>query len=211
MQRGSLATLKPESATGEFSKFRVVTSIGSDHIDRGLAIYTYEDDPNNPHWYQGPGTESFRAPEIAQFVDQQTLQPVGERISSCTNVWGVGIILYCLMTNIVYPDQPNWYGDPSNEDMYLPANNPQHAHYSQHLLQLLTDCLEGNAAVRQSPAQLLTYIRTSLNNNGAVTHLGMMDGTANQGVVSANELQHLPPDSYRLGAAMMGLPPRKGV
>lgn len=124
-----------------------------------------------------------------------------------SKVWGVGIILYCLMTNQIYPEQPDWYGNPAHERMYDPANNPDFAHYSQHLRRLLSSCLHPNAATRGSPTQLLTNIRHALNNFGPATHKGMMNNTANLGVVMANGLRYALVDDYALGLAIQGLPP----
>ncbi|KAF2163784.1 hypothetical protein M409DRAFT_25966 [Zasmidium cellare ATCC 36951] len=173
--------------------------------DWGLAIRTSRDDPNNPHWYQGPGTPGYRAPEHDGFVSAQTLRPLGGKMLACTNVWGIGIILYCLITTQVDPDQPGWLGDPQDETMYYPANNDKYKFYSQELIEVLMACLTIDESVRAGPAQLLRQIRNTLLRRGQNTHMGMMDGTASEVLQAINALTFTP-DQYALGMVQANLP-----
>ncbi|KAK4503448.1 hypothetical protein PRZ48_004363 [Zasmidium cellare] len=175
--------------------------------DFGLAIQTSQTDPNNPHWYQGAGTWGYWAPENGAFVNQVTLAPLGPRMLACTNVWGVGMVLYSLIKRQFDPPQPGWLGDPTIEMMYHPAHNPEYTAYSAELIAVLRACLTIDTATRPGPAQVLTQIRAAWAANGPMTEMGMMNGTASVALQQVNALTYAP-DQYALGMLRQNLPAR---
>ncbi|KAK5121344.1 hypothetical protein LTR85_005510 [Meristemomyces frigidus] len=82
--------------------------------DYGLGVETSVGDPNNPRAYRDAGTDGFFAPEQQTWVNRTNrnffdhLQVDGVdvfRLESHTNVWQIGMVMYCLMHRILRPEQ----------------------------------------------------------------------------------------------------------
>ena len=169
--------------------------------DFGLAFRTPPIDPSNPHFYNdSEGSHGFRPPEQFRWVDPGTMTPVDEcRLNSKTNVFGVGCILYCLVTLRDRPPVPAWLGNGNlDQTLAIPIGWPA-GQYSWPLHRFIGDCLRFRQNNRPSFAALLQRINTHTGGNpgGVDRSLGMRSGTAAPAVAQAQQL--LPPaDLYRL-------------
>ena len=88
--------------------------------DFGMAFRTAQGDPNNPEWYnEGWGTPRFLAPEQRRYVDLNSANLNATEdwvLNSRTNVFGVGLILYCLVYLRHSPPKTRWLGDGGPDD-----------------------------------------------------------------------------------------------
>lgn len=67
--------------------------------DFGFAIFTGEDDPLNPNFWVGDGTNGWYPPEGMKYIDSETGKVVDNwKMLSACNVWGIGIVMYGIMT-----------------------------------------------------------------------------------------------------------------
>lgn len=76
--------------------------------DYGLCLLTNADDPCNPKVTTGGGTPGYQPPETIRFIDPVNEKRVDDhnQILSPCNVWGIGAILYALMTLQSLDDAP---------------------------------------------------------------------------------------------------------
>ncbi|KAK5137945.1 hypothetical protein LTR08_005741 [Meristemomyces frigidus] len=142
--------------------------------DFGLAFKTWTPNANvpgstgdalNPHAFLGAGTAGFRAPEMRAYVNRQTGAPV-DRIpmSSKTNVWGVGMIIHCLLCLEPEPAQPDWVGDP----MLFVLNTAFDAvdNYDPALYTLVQDCLNPDPVARPDFRTIIRRVEVCIDENG---------------------------------------------
>lgn len=113
--------------------------------DFGLAIETYDGDPQNPNAYTTFGTPGWTPRELELLQDKETLQVVpGPKIGEKTNVWGVGAIIMRMM-NLDNADgdrpKPEWHNElPRNEPVFnMKARTP--GRYSEELMHLVRRCV----------------------------------------------------------------------
>lgn len=118
----------------------------------------------------------------------------------------MGIILYSLMIHND-PDQPEYFGDPATETMYINGINALHGTYTPELCEMVLNCLDVDVNVRRTPTQLLSHIRTTLADpvRGPAIHLGMANGTATNNVKAAQRPLYAF-DDYAIGFARNNLP-----
>lgn len=174
--------------------------------DFGLALKTKPNDPNNPCWYnKGEGTDGFLAPEHSSWIDAQTWAPIEvRRLDSKTNVYGMGLILWCLIMREQNPPQPLWLGDGNNNTaLVLPAAPGQRAHhYSKALGDLVESCVRFRPMNRPSFQTILDIIWHSTDESPGAPNLAlnMRTGTASAATAAAQEVPPLH-DNYELGLA----------
>lgn len=182
--------------------------------DFGLAFRTNQNDRFNPLWYNNRlGTPGFFAPEQTRWRDRNTLQKIHNwRLDHKTNVYGVGMVLYCMVMNRAAPDQPLWLspgdGDgtlfvhnPHPTDPAYPANN-----YSTELTDLINRCLEFDPQNRPTFTVMYRYVRRQTGHGPGQPNLalGMRRGTATPVQQRAQATLHVQ-DKYRLGMALAAL------
>ncbi|EME45901.1 hypothetical protein DOTSEDRAFT_22025 [Dothistroma septosporum NZE10] len=74
--------------------------------DFGFAIFTDENDPLNPDYWIGDGTPGYFPPEGTSYIDPEMDKPVDDwKMLSPCNVWGIGMIMYTLMTQRVIDNE----------------------------------------------------------------------------------------------------------
>ena len=159
-------------------------------------------DPHNPRWYnKGAGTPRFRAPEQSRQVDRDTLQYLEEwQLTSKTNVFGVGIIIWCLVNRSNDPPEPVWLGNGNiDTSLRVPATFPAYT-YSDQLRDLIHDCVQYDPANRPTFRGLLNDIRTHTSEDPGARNLasGMRSGRASVWARWANRVEYIE-DRYRLG------------
>lgn len=174
--------------------------------DFGLAFTTAGGDPTNPNWWNNDeGTPSFRAPEQRRFLDVDTLEPIdGDwRLGPWTNVYGIGLILYCLITLRQSPPGTLYLGDGEDDERLKPPEDSSPSDtYSPELRELVWQCLQFDDTERIEFQDMLREIRLHTNIAATPEHY-MRNGTANP-VILANFSLQLAAEQYRVG---MALPP----
>ena len=150
------------------------------------------------------GTPGFYAPEQMLHVDHVNLDTVDDfPFSEKTNVYGVGLILWCLMHKELKPPQPLWLGDPT-AIQHVPLEPPTGLSYSAELKELVNRCLRYEPQNRPSFDQIIRRIQHAVNDAGLPgatdRSLGMRRGTT----PAAIRIMRKPlgrPDPYRIGLA----------
>ncbi|KAK5158587.1 hypothetical protein LTR04_005225 [Oleoguttula sp. CCFEE 6159] len=124
--------------------------------DFGLGIETSNTDPDNPMDYnEDEGTEGFLAFEQRPFLDEQTglrFDPAPQLLAH-TNIWGIGMIMRCLVLLNNYPNQRNY----ETKDDRAPLVNMLHD-YSPYLIRCIQSCLRFDPESRVKPRHLLQEI-----------------------------------------------------
>lgn len=126
--------------------------------DFGLAVDTSDTDPNNSRAYQISGTPGFKAAEQLMWVrpNSRTLFE-RERLSSATNVWAIGMVIFCLVYRERRPNQPPFI--PGQPQTQTPHSNKARPPYSWSLTDLMDDCLKMEPSERPSMNMILARIR----------------------------------------------------
>lgn len=146
-------------------------------------------------------------------MDRDTLRPIDAwRLGSQTNVYGVGMVLHCLiMLNTDPGAQTYWFGDGRQDDengqLNLRARAAQMegkghvANYSNRLLNLIQQCLRYEPSRRPTFVRILQRVRNRTSPQAAPDlSLGLKDGMADLATKNANTvLSH--PNPYRYGLA----------
>ncbi|KAK5137978.1 hypothetical protein LTR08_005775 [Meristemomyces frigidus] len=186
--------------------------------DFGLAIKTWAPNPGDPNnvdglnpdiFVDGAGTPGFRAPEMRAYIDRGTALPVDSwPLSSKTNVWGVGMVIYCLVTLVTAPRQSDWLGNPALDVPSSLAN--QAAVYNAQLHFLIGQCLHHDPARRWTFRQIIRAINTNIQENALDLAQGMRAPSVRPYTAArtGNLLNHLPNDLYALGLNSNQLPPQ---
>ncbi|KAK4503817.1 hypothetical protein PRZ48_004732 [Zasmidium cellare] len=127
--------------------------------DFGFGIETAPDDTLNPSWFRGCGTEGYRAPETYSWIDRDSGRAIDPNVQvrSATDVYGIGMILYCLIKPEPSPTQPLWLGD-GELDATLSFSDEDGEVYSHHLLELAQACLRFKPEKRPSASELLDLV-----------------------------------------------------
>ena len=174
--------------------------------DFGLAFKTPPGDIHNPRWYnRGAGTPGFLSPEHTRWVNPEDMTPVNRwRLGDRTNVYGVGLILWCLVNRNFTPPQPLWLGQGEHDQtLALPhlVNHPL-SRYSPELKDLIGDCLRFRIDRRPSFHGLLRTINdnTSEGDNRPNRALGMRSGTADFPTRGISRII-VQEDNYKVGMA----------
>ena len=176
--------------------------------DFGIAIMSPEIDPNNPDWYNaGDGTPGLLAPEQKRFFDADDLTPIDDfALSSWTNVYGVGLILWILITydggppDYNGPKQREWLGTGLQHDpLDFSANTPALT-YSQSLREMIMSCLEYDVLQRPTFQDLQRRIAFETDERPGWPNRSfhMRSGVALPDVRHANRVLW-EQDRYRLG------------
>ena len=171
--------------------------------DYGLAIKTNAADVYNPRWYNNRlGTFGFLSPEQGKHLNAQTKETIDEwRLGEKTNVYGIGLILWCMVMRRVDPPEAIWLGDPAQDNtLDLPAAVT--AHYDPLLTTLIRDCLAYRQDQRPSFNQMLDRIRTATDEAAAAANRSqnMRSGNANHGQRLGN-MPTFQNDRYQMGLA----------
>lgn len=133
--------------------------------DYGVAIKTTPNDPINPRFYRNAGTREFRTPEQKPSVDRFTLATI-DNFPLCekSNVYGLGLILWCLMHTQNLPTQPLWLDDPKDVDHITIHGNG--LFYSPDLRELVEQSLRYDPGDRSSLDALLLMIYDATTDDG---------------------------------------------
>ena len=161
---------------------------------------TFENDPNNPRMYNDSwGTPGLMAPEQMRWINADTWGPIAEwRLGPKTNVFGLGVVLWCLVA-LRYPD-PHWMGDGDDDESF---SFPEKAkRYSSQLKSLIAKCVSFKPGDRPSFAEVLDLIKdvTKEQENNSGVAKGMKSGNATPEALGKNAVP-FPDDTYRLGFA----------
>ncbi|KAK5000849.1 hypothetical protein LTR66_000338 [Elasticomyces elasticus] len=146
-------------------------------IDFGFAIETWQDDKHN---WTGTGTRGWFAPEQAigsrmPFLDKTA----NMQLSAKTNIWAVGMVIYCLINGLVDPPElhfndktSDWSGEmPRFRRMPLKFKlNGEACVYSSALARLAYQCLQYDPAARPSPSDLKQQIYSARRDNQMLPH-----------------------------------------
>ncbi|KAL8924289.1 MAG: hypothetical protein Q9208_004070 [Pyrenodesmia sp. 3 TL-2023] len=179
--------------------------------DFGLVICTSLEDPSNPRYYRGDGTPGYKALEqedlstndpkymrkvcnrtqaldrLAYYKRHESPRGALPRILSHTNVWGIGAVIFELMTlkrlgNYIHmhPYHPADEEDDDHvatpeailegvclrPDLDLNITKELTKHYPEDLIELMQRCLRPNPAERPRVEELLETICTGLRPEG---------------------------------------------
>ena len=182
--------------------------------DFGLAFRTRPTDPNNPQWYNArTGTPGFYAPEQIQWYDARTKEAVNQwPLNEKTNVYGLGMILWCLVRLRQAAQQPFWLGVGENDTTLRPLPIPAPwnyplINYSQPLKDLIDDCLAFSQAARPSFQVILNRIQAETDERPGMPDraLGMRSGEAELETKIGEHMEYSS-DDYQLGMARHLLP-----
>lgn len=173
--------------------------------DFGLSFMTTEDDPLNPDTYvNGGGTTGFLAPETHTYVSVPDLRPIDRfKMLAHTNVWGVGMIMFCTIALELRPDVLQFIGngeEPGDFHDVMAIRG-----YSRQLRELIRDCLRFHPDNRPTWDEVLERIDEAMNEAGL--HLCKdLRTTAAVGEDHPEFLHHVPKDDYALGLSLLKLP-----
>jgi serine/threonine protein kinase len=166
--------------------------------DFGLAIETNACDQFNPMIYNfGAGTPGYLAPEQQKYMDRETGTPVDVfQLLAHTNVWGVGLLIWCLIhgRSIAPQAQPEFYWRTENNKFTCAierAVGNQHRVFAR----LVEQCLQFNPADRPSFANLRRAVDKSMPSRIQAAKAGTL------GPSEREELHGLPSQRYRVGMA----------
>ncbi len=152
----------------------------------------------NPEWYQGQGTNGFRAPEQRRTTDTDP-SAASDRwaLSEKTNVFGVGLVLWCLIQPFEKPDEPSWA--QGNLDPVLRIRSG-HKSYSPELIGLINWCLRFNPDARPNFRELRDWIQPAICERPPTLNRAayMRSGTADANTRQAQSIQ-VGADRYQLG------------
>ncbi|KAK5121264.1 hypothetical protein LTR85_005430 [Meristemomyces frigidus] len=183
--------------------------------DFGLSCKTWRTDPLNPHiLIDGGGTTGFKAPEMRSYVDRATLQPIDRfQLLSHTNVWGFGMIMYCLVSLTVDPPQKDWLGDGDQDVPNVTADSRWP--YGSELLDMIQDCLAYLPSARPSFGSLIKQIEAYLDEGGqrgGGLAFGMrnVEEYGDDDIRDTYELSYFPVDAYKVGMDRGQLPRDRG-
>ncbi|KAK5137948.1 hypothetical protein LTR08_005744 [Meristemomyces frigidus] len=177
--------------------------------DFGLAVKILDDDQLNPSMFlDSYGTSGFIAPEMRGYVDRATGEPL-ERwpLGSATNLWGIGMIMYCLIARDSVPTQKEWLGDAALDVIDM-RNAGVPGAYSNDLCDLVEECLAARPNERGNFQDLIRDIDILLDEAlGAANRAqGMRNGSADPAVQPNLRLRHMPADAYALGLSRQVVP-----
>lgn len=181
----SLRDLKPANIFLDGNLASIYASFATPVIgDYGIVIRTDDNDVLNPFFYRLTGTPGFLAPEQYEQVNRDDLTTIDDhRLSEKTNVYGIGLILWCLILNATNPPEPIWVGDPDKDGM-LDIDDPV-GFWSDELKEMISLCLNYDPDNRPTFEELLVYIDEATQ-APFDRSLGMRDGIASQAVIDAN-------------------------
>ena len=114
--------------------------------DYGLAVKTNLSDQNNPWRLTGAGTRRYLAPEQKARRQRPIAHQRDDRLSSHTNIWGIGAVMYELLTlhsvqRALFPHEV----DPAGTREGLgPITTLKVPEYSTDLRSLIRKCLRPN-------------------------------------------------------------------
>ncbi|KAK4626372.1 hypothetical protein CLAFUW4_04240 [Fulvia fulva] len=157
--------------------------------DFGIAFQTFPNDHRNPDSYHTEGTPSFLAPEQHNYINFQTLESMNpHKLGEKTNVWGMGAILWSLVTLKNGPDNPpDWIGrNPEGDMTYRLEDDEAYAtgmgngdnsdddeeeksnawRYTPALRRLIDSCLSHNPDDRPDFASMLATIQAEGDDPG---------------------------------------------
>lgn len=160
----------------------LVSMIGGRDNDRDACLHTR--------------TEQFR------WLDRDNLSPMlnapNWKLSAATDVFGVGMVLHCLVTRDNRPKQPLFLGD-GDADASL-SLNAYAAQYSQELRSMIERCLAFQPQNRWTFRDLLGHIEVQTDENGFKLADRMRGVNGTRPPINIT-------DRYRSGLRQQDLPP----
>ena len=161
--------------------------------DYGLAVRTNDDDSFNPRFYRDAGTPGFFAPEQREQVDLHNMNTVDDfRLSEKTNVFGIGLILWCMLMSRDAPPVPSWVGEPDVDPTYdIPD---PHNIWSEPLKNLIHVCLQYDPEDRPDATGFLGYVMNFVTGPRDIAN-GMRTREPGPGVV----FPRMPNEKYTIG------------
>lgn len=176
--------------------------------DFGLSFMTGEDDPFNPSLYvDGGGTRGFMAPEQASYVSLPDIRPIDRfQMLAHTNVFGVGMIIYCMAALKVNLWQPDFLGDGSERGDVHDAMAIKR--YSVHLRSLIRDCIRFQPNRRPTWVEILERIDAAFDPQRR-NLAGNLQDCPPVDMADRNALRHLPAEKCAMDMALDDLPELK--
>lgn len=153
--------------------------------DYSLSIKTNENDGYlNPRFYRDIGTKGFFAPEQLDQVDRNDLTTIDNfALSEKTNVYGIGVNLWCMVMGRTAPPEPVWTVDPNDDDTL--AIRDLGGVWSDEIKDLIALCLRYYLRDRPTFAEMLDLIEEAMAGPVELSR-GMMDGSALPAARTAN-------------------------
>ena len=139
-------------------------------------------------------------------MDRATGDPVDRSpLTSKTNVWGVGMIIHCLVTLDRRPRQSDWLGNPALD---VPDSKKNQATRSSDPLHfLLQRCLEYDPTMRWTFREIIQTTNTYIQESGLDLAQGMRVASVGPyDQAREDNLPMLPHDVYALGLSQDDLP-----
>ncbi|KAF2768835.1 kinase-like protein [Teratosphaeria nubilosa] len=139
--------------------------------DFGIAAFQAEDDPMNPQKTRSGGTNGYKAPEQIDFkrIDPDIASAVDQwKLSSHTNVWGIGAIMAALATKQSFQQ--------GSESQYIRGGvlipgwrtvSPRQLRVSDELHEAILQCLRTRPSERPTLEQLKTHIHDFIKSRSA--------------------------------------------
>lgn len=146
------------------------------------------------------GTPGFLAPEQTKHVDVATGFFIDEwRLSEKINVYGIGLILWCLLANETQPHQPWWVGGSDAQTSLFPLPEGRDALWTAALRELVRDCVAYDPAERPGFEEMLRRIHEVV---GEDAQEDLAEGMRSGGVTEEAREENMPlfvEDRYRVG------------
>ena len=158
----------------------------------------------------GGGAPGWLAPEMIAFINARTGDPVDRwKIDSHTNVFGLGLLLFAMMTLQPELEQPHYIGPNARmDDGWDIYSFPSANFYSRELRALVKGCLRPLPNDRLKWPDIMARLDAARDPNG----LNLVDGTDLRLIHpnEANCLYYNRVDPYEIGRAAANLPPPPG-
>lgn len=166
---------------------------------------TADTDPLNPSMYvDGGGTEGYWAPEQFSSVSVPDMKPIDRfKMLAHTNVWGVGMIIYAMAALDPDPLQPAWLGTGENDGNQTDVANMKN--YSDHLTDLVQECIQFHPDKRPSWTEVLERIDQAMN-EGTLNLANDLKAAEAIDVQDEDYLHFVPEDEYAIRLAFDDLP-----
>jgi hypothetical protein len=147
--------------------------------------FVSNNNPLNPSIYQIDGTKGFRVPEQHRFYDPNSYDQIDiQPMNAKTNVFGIGMILHCLLFPEPDPDEPDWYNGDEAYDL-----SRSNIYYSDALNTMVRSCLRFSQANRPTFQQLRTIIDNAVDGPDDRTK-GMRNGTVTADALKDHDLPY---------------------
>ena len=145
--------------------------------DFGLAGITEAHSTQNPDDFRGRGTSGYHGTEQRESYSAVWNNPIttivhDEPFTEKLNVWGIGLIMYMVLTlreiefivDTIDTVTEREYYDPRRNQHFLGdlTQDPRYAHFDPTILRLIRDCVHPDPRLRPSAQQVLLELRNGV-------------------------------------------------